>query len=97
MSGSKWVSHQVHRVKVWIWVWYCSNQKVKWVTVSNFLGRSPDPRSIGSISSMIGQAKVIMIYKKKASHIESITHINTRYVKHTHEKNATYSNKISYH
>ena len=29
MSGSKWVSHQVHRVKVWIWVWYRSNQKVK--------------------------------------------------------------------
>ena len=37
--------------------------EVKWVTVSNSLGQSPDPRSIGSISSMIGQVKVIMMCK----------------------------------
>ena len=46
-----------------IYIWCCSDQKVKWVTVSNSLSRSPNPRSIGSISSMIGQAKVIMMCK----------------------------------
>ena len=61
MSGSKWVGHQVYKVRIWIW--YCSDQKVKWVTVSNSLGRSSDPRSIGSISFIIGHAKVIMMYK----------------------------------
>ena len=63
MSGSKWVGHQGYKVKIWIWIWYCSDQKVKWVTVLNSLGRSPNPRSIGSIFSMIGQARVIIMYK----------------------------------
>ena len=65
MSGSKWVGRQVHRVGIWIWIWYCPEQKVKWVTVSNSLGRSPNPRSKGSISSMIGQARVINDVKVK--------------------------------
>ena len=53
MSGSKWVG-QVYKVKTWIWIWYYFDKKVKWVIVSNSLGRSSDPRLIDSISSMIG-------------------------------------------
>ena len=62
MSDSKWVGHQVYKVRIWIWIWY-SDQKVKWDIVSNSLGRSPNPRSIGLISFMIGQVRVIMMYK----------------------------------
>ena len=90
VQSSSWIGHEVQKVKVWIWIWiwiwYCSDQKVKWVIVSNSLSQFPDPRSIGSISSMIGQAKVIAISKWQMSHIKSITHIITRYVKHTQNK-----------
>ena len=74
MSSSKWVGRQVHRVRVWIWIWYCSDQKVKWVTISNSLGRSPDPRSIGLISSMISQARVIVMCKWINVLSQSTTH-----------------------
>ena len=53
MSDSKWVG-QVYKVRTWIWIWYCFDKKVKWVIVSNSLGRASDPRLIDSISSMIG-------------------------------------------
>ena len=92
MQSLSWIGHQVQKVKVWMWIWYCFNQKVRWVIISNSLGRSPNARSIDLIPSMIGQAQVIMICKWNMSHIKSITYINTKDIKHTHKKEKnTYS------
>ena len=91
IQSSSWIGHEVQKVKVWMWIWYCSNQKVGWVTISNFLGWSLNPRSIGSISSIIGQAQVIKICKWKMSYIDNATHINTKDVKYTHKKERKYT------
>ena len=46
----------------------------RWITISNSLGQISDPRLIGSISSMIGQASRPQCASEKMPQIKSTEH-----------------------
>ena len=59
------------------------------VTVSNSLGQISDPKLIGSISSMIGQASRPQCASEKTPRVKSITHHITKHKDMSIKENAS--------
>ena len=61
----------------------------RWITISNSLGQISDPRLIGSISSMIGQASRPQYASEEMPQVKSTTHHITKHKHMSIKENAS--------
>ena len=61
----------------------------RWITISNSLGQISDPRLIGSISPMIGQASRQQYASEKLPQVKNTTHHITKHKDTSIKENAS--------